>query len=1098
MKQLYLSLMLAGFTAAPAMAQETIYSFPKPAQANFVAAQAPQLHLPSAINDKEKGITMYAGQRADQSKRRGWVKWQTGDTQNFTKLYEYINHPGYNNDQGKGIVFGAYDSADDSYYAFFNMQYTLGYMPTAFAKVNIATGDTTNVVSFAKLSEPDAEQNAWYAGRYKYCMAFDPVNEAMYALGADYKTQEIDGEEVTVGYSVLYEVNVNATSVEELFTKVKDFDAVYWDFAFDAQGNAYFTQKYAGSDGVTAVGTQLVKMDGNFNIIGDPVKIKDNWGSEVNADNFSPMAFDWSTGDLYYSPCNGQYGTLSLYKINPETGIYEYVNSFFQGNHFVGLYIPYYTAADAKAPARVSNLDAQAALDGAMADTIKWTNPTTSWDRSELTNLKSVKIYRKNAGYATTELTKGKELLANSQLLAEVDATEMGAAMSWVDDAPVAGMNTYYVLATNDKGNGVLDSIRCYMGIDVPGEVNNISLAKNGEGVDIAWEAPEKGANNGYISSEGMTYKLTRLPDNVVVAENLADTKFTDNTLGEQQLFSYQVQAKNEKGEGAITESEPIMAGSALKTPIKLTFDSRSDADRWTVDPMHNSLSFYYPGWDGCDEQYRCFMAYGDYYGNNVEGTIVSPPLYLEEGKTYRFTTDIQADFYDDAYFNFYTAVGTNGSSQEGATIIGTREGEQYAENYHRQQYEDYFTAPSTGTFYYSIKVGSDKYNIFRFFGLNVDYVAENDMRAISVDNALEAVANSENTCDVRVRNIGSKEQSGYTVKLVMDNEGKMVEVGSTTVDADQTLKSGEYADVQVKFNPPYDGVWDFYGVVLANGDEDHSNDTTAVKSITVLEEGSQAWTNIVNSGLNEALTTTAPIKNYAAEEYSQSVYYPSEINTSAGVKIRRLGWMYDGNDDVTDRTNPVDIKVYLAHTDLTAFSGEADKIADSERELVYEGQLSFEPGANHLVSLALTNEFEYNNEQNLVVICEKSESAGIQFCALWHVFNNSWAEGVARRTLLNSSGWNVYSDLPVLYLGIYDPTKDGVERIQLLGSDMAYADGMLAFDKVVNAEVYTIGGKLVSSFKSSSAQLNLAKGMYIVRATDADGNVMTKKINVK
>ena len=50
----------------------------------------------------------------------------------------------------------------------------------------------------------------------------------------------------------------------------------------------------------------------------------------------------------------------------------------------------------------------------------------------------------------------------------------------------------------------------------------------------------------------------------------------------------------------------------------------------------------------------------------------------------------------------------------------------------------------------------------------------------------------------------------------------------------------------------------------------------------------------------------------------------------------------------------------------------------------------------------------------------------------------------------------------------------------------------------MVNAEVYTVGGKLVSSFKGSSARLNLAKGMYVVRATAADGQVMVKKINVK
>lgn len=82
MKQIYLSLLLAGLTAAPALGQKTtVNAFPKPlAPVANAGMKAPQFHLPSAIDDKKKGITMYAGQRLDQSKHRSWVKWQTGDS----------------------------------------------------------------------------------------------------------------------------------------------------------------------------------------------------------------------------------------------------------------------------------------------------------------------------------------------------------------------------------------------------------------------------------------------------------------------------------------------------------------------------------------------------------------------------------------------------------------------------------------------------------------------------------------------------------------------------------------------------------------------------------------------------------------------------------------------------------------------------------------------------------------------------------------------------------------------------------------------------------------------------------------------------------
>ena len=1086
MKQVYLSLLLAGLTAAPALGQKTtVNAFPKPlAPVANAGMKAPQFHLPSAIDDKKKGITMYAGQRLDQSKHRSWVKWQTGDSFNFTKIYEYIHHDKYNEDQQRGIYMGAYDSSDDTYYAFFNMHYTYGDMPMALAKVDMLTGDTTNVFQFADLAEPDVEQTAWYNGRYKYAMAYDPVNDAMYALGADYENGDPN-----LGYTVLYEVNLNATTLNDLFTKVKDMDGLYWDFCFDAQGNAWFAQKYAGSDGIVK-GTNLVKMDGNFNRISE-VKMQSEWGEDINSIYFSTMYFDNSTGDLYYLPCS-DYGSTSLYKVNPTTGLSQSIAWFNQGNHFTGLYIPYLTADNGAAPARVSGLDAQADLNGAMKDTIKWVTPSKTWAGDDLANLQSVKIYRKNAGYATTELTKTADLIANSQLLATVPATEKETAMSWVDENPIDGINTYYVLAANDKGNGVIDSIRCYMGIDVPGAVSNIMLEKNGTGVNISWTAPEKGANNGYIGTEGLSYKITRLPDNVVVAENVTDTKYTDNTLGEQQSYSYTIQAVNAKGAGAIATSDPIMAGSALKTPISLAFDTQTDADRWSTNKMNNSIYFYYGG--GWSDDYKCMIGYGTSNGT-VEGTLISPPLYLEEGKTYRFTTDFQADYFDDAYFDLYVGVGTNSESQDGATIIASREGEQYAEQYHREKYEDYFVAPASGTYYYTLRVKTvDKYNIFKLFGLKVDYVAENDMAATSIDGVLEAVAQQANECTVKVRNLGSKDQENYTVKLLMDNEGKMVEVGSGT--GTELLKTGETADVKVSFNPPYDGVWDFYGVVVANGDEVRTNDTTAVKTVKVLEAGSQGWTNIVTTGHKEGLSSFGLFWNDSESEYSQSVYYPEEIKTIKGGIIKRIGWMYDGADNLTDRSNPVDVKIYLAHTDKKSFAGEGDLVLPSDRELVVEGQMVFEPGKDHLISFSLDTPFEYNNEQNLAVICEKSGTTGYNMCALWHIYNNDWSTGYVERTLMNSGGYWSRPELPILFLGIYDPT--GVERVQLVGADVAYANGLLAFDQVVNAEVYTVGGKLVSSFKGSSARLNLAKGMYVVRATAADGQVMVKKINVK
>lgn len=53
---------------------------------------------------------------------------------------------------------------------------------------------------------------------------------------------------------------------------------------------------------------------------------------------------------------------------------------------------------------------------------------------------------------------------------------------------------------------------------------------------------------------------------------------------------------------------------------------------------------------------------------------------------------------------------------------------------YTREVLEDMFTAPTDGTYYFGMSVAThSQYNNFRLFGLNVDYVADNDLKAFTI-----------------------------------------------------------------------------------------------------------------------------------------------------------------------------------------------------------------------------------------------------------------------------------------------------------------------------------------------------------------------------
>ena len=81
MKQLsYLTgFLFASLAAIPASGQTTTNSFPKLwEKPTKTIMMAPPRRTPQAIDDKAKGITMYAGQLVSQNKKRGWIKFRTG------------------------------------------------------------------------------------------------------------------------------------------------------------------------------------------------------------------------------------------------------------------------------------------------------------------------------------------------------------------------------------------------------------------------------------------------------------------------------------------------------------------------------------------------------------------------------------------------------------------------------------------------------------------------------------------------------------------------------------------------------------------------------------------------------------------------------------------------------------------------------------------------------------------------------------------------------------------------------------------------------------------------------------------------------------
>lgn len=477
------------------------------------------------------------------NQERGWYKFWSKEPQNAIKLKTW--NPG-SQSFVDGLRCGCWGG--DAYYAFYIFQYSLGYdYPYAFVKVEPETGELDIVKNF---EQGDDFYDNWHSYTL-YCMTYNPVKDEVYALGQTTKENQAQ-------VSTLYKID-RATGTP---TKLHDFDFISLAMSVDMEGTLWVQNSIYENE--SNVGAKLIAYDTDNFDVKKEVKLSYNGSPFVTA-YYGTMSFDYTTGDLYWIALRADDNKQQLYTVNLETGNMEALGAFW--GDFVGLYIPYTLPENENAPAKVQDLKATPDMTGSMKSTLTWTNPSLQWNKKDLTDLKEVQIYKNDSETpAATLPAEGKE----------------GQEMSWTDETPNAGINTYYVVPCNESGKGIKDSISVFVGEDVPGAVGNIVVQNNGESVTVTWDAPEFGMNGGYVNPEGLKYTIVRYPDEVEIAKDQTETTFTDTNLGNQQCYYYTIQTSNVTGVGETTETEKFVAGAAYTTPVKFNFTDQMTSEAWT------------------------------------------------------------------------------------------------------------------------------------------------------------------------------------------------------------------------------------------------------------------------------------------------------------------------------------------------------------------------------------------------------------------------------------------------------------------------------------------------------------------------------------
>lgn len=241
---------------------------------------------------------------------------------------------------------------------------------------------------------------------------------------------------------------------------------------------------------------------------------------------------------------------------------------------------------------------------------LSWTTPSVSYLGAKLSSLTGTKVYRNDQlVYTSTETTQGK-------------------SVAWTDRPSTDGYYIYKVVPYNAAGDGIYKEFAAYVGEDLPGAPQNVTLTTHGGNAEITWAAPAEGKHGGYFDNASVKYNVVRMPDNKVVVEGTTSLRATD-AVSVKKGYSYVVTAVNKKGVGASATSKTMSFGPEDSVPFTSPLTTQDDFDRWvTADKNNdgNTWTFYKPTqtttYDRCDQ--------------NADDWLYTPALKFEKCKTYQ------------------------------------------------------------------------------------------------------------------------------------------------------------------------------------------------------------------------------------------------------------------------------------------------------------------------------------------------------------------------------------------------------------------------------------------------------------------------------
>lgn len=309
---------------------------------------------------------------------------------------------------------------------------------------------------------------------------------------------------------------------------------------------------------------------------------------------------------------------------------FEILGEIGRNARFQGMFIPYATGGF-DAPGFATDTKSESSADGTYV-TLSFKTPATTFGGKPLAGFDGYDIYRDGV---RIETVKG----ACGPLEAKIYEDR---------NVPATGREYRYdiVCYSNTKGDGPKSPIYAYVGFDAPKAVAEAEVKVSDDflSTTLTWEAPTVGMHGGTFDPSKTVYDVKRLPDNVMVAENIKECSVNDN-LRRLLRYNYEITAKNESGSSKAYTEEFIAGPPVEELPLEENFDNPTVFNlRWnSVDNNGDGLTWLYGMTFGHDvfgdyetaAEYVVSPTSIDAYTQDADEWIITPPIKFASGVKY-------------------------------------------------------------------------------------------------------------------------------------------------------------------------------------------------------------------------------------------------------------------------------------------------------------------------------------------------------------------------------------------------------------------------------------------------------------------------------